>query len=53
MLQADSVVGENEYKELEHNSIIIGCWDNHSNVHLLFQQLHISVRISACDKLDS
>ena len=48
MIQDVSLHPGNVFKKLKHGSIIIGCWDIHWSVHLLFEQT--SMDLSTCDK---
>ena len=50
MLNTDSWTPGNVFKKLQHCSIIVGCWDIHWSVHLLFKQVCISVDIYTYNK---
>ena len=43
----------NVFKKLKHRFIIIGCWDIHRSVHLLFKHAHSIESISICELIDS
>ena len=50
LLQTNLFAMDRVFKKLKHNSVIIGCWNIHRSVHLLFRLMHTSVDISARNK---
>ena len=45
-----SPLGQGNVLKLRYGSIVIGCWNIHWNVHLLFKQVHTSMDISTCKR---
>ena len=51
MLQRYLLAPGSAFRKLRRCSIIISCWNIHSSVHMLFQQMHTLEDIAPCDKL--